>query len=140
MRRSLLFLFIISLFLLLKPSLALAFTGSGSGTEAAPYIITSPEQLQAITNSPGAHYKLGNDIDLTGVVFAPIGTQAEPFTGSLDGNNFEIRNLTIDANVDRVGLFGFVLGAEFRNIKLNNFNISGARYVGGLAGSIYNSC
>ena len=40
------------------------FSGSGSGTEESPYIITTASQLDEIRNELTAHYRLGNDINL----------------------------------------------------------------------------
>lgn len=38
---------------------------TGNGTLENPYIITSARELDEIRNNLSAHYKLGNDIDLT---------------------------------------------------------------------------
>ena len=74
-----------------------AFTGTGSGTEADPYIITNAEQLQQMNDDRTAHYALGNNIDASATAgwdgdkgFGPIGTVSDPFTGSLDGRGYVI--------------------------------------------------
>jgi hypothetical protein len=66
-----------------------AYTGSGSGTQADPYIITTPAQLEEISNNLNGYYQLGNDIDLsgyspTGATAPLIGTSSAKFNGVLD--------------------------------------------------------
>ena len=36
-------------------------------------------------------FHIGNDIDLTGINFVPIGTTVKPFTGSLDGGGYTVK-------------------------------------------------
>ena len=62
---------------------AAAFSGSGSGTEANPYIITTPAQLQEMNNDLAAYYQLANNI--TVITNTMIGSASSPFTGVLDG-------------------------------------------------------
>ena len=70
------------------------------------YIITTPEQLDAMRNNLSANYKLGANIDLEeyldygGAGYAKWGEAGwEPvatFTGSLDGAGYKITGLWID--------------------------------------------
>lgn len=79
---------------------------------------------------------LDNDIDLTGIEWTPIGTESRPYTGTFDGNNKTIRGLEINqSGTDNVGLIGY-LGSEgkVQNVVLANISVSGANYVGGIAG------
>ena len=69
-----------------------AYTGSGSGTQADPYIITTQAELQSINDDLTAHYKLGNDIVLSSS-FSTIGSASSRFSGVLDGDGFAIINL-----------------------------------------------
>ena len=64
-----------------------AYTGSGSGTQADPYIITTPAELQSINDDLMAYYKLGNDIELP---HSAIGSFNTPFNGVLDGSGFKL--------------------------------------------------
>ena len=58
-----------------------------------------------------AYYKLGVNIDLTDFEFTPIGSQAAPFTGNIDGTGYTITNLTYDnESGENVGLFGYNTG------------------------------
>jgi hypothetical protein len=122
---------------------ASGFSGSGSGTAEDPYIITTVGQLQEIKNNPTAHYVLGNDIGASetinwngGAGFEPVGTSTNMFTGSLDGRRYRITDLYIDrSGTDNVGLFGYVGdGGVLENIRLENENVRGSCFTGGLIG------
>lgn len=69
---------------------------AGGGTKADPYIITNAQELDAVRNNLEAHYILNNDIDLTGVVFLPIGNNTTPFKGTFNGNGKKISGLTFN--------------------------------------------
>lgn len=79
---------------------------------------------------------LDNDIDLTGIEWTPIGTESRPYTGTFDGNNKTIRGLEINqSGTDNVGLIGYLgSGGKVQNVVLANISVSGANYVGGIAG------
>ena len=110
----------------------------GSGTETNPYIIMNARQLYNVRNNLSAHYRLGANIELSGVDWTPIGgvgLRQQAFTGSLDGNGFVISNMRIiDSNRSERGLFG-ALGndASIRNVTLRDIYIDGGETVGGIA-------
>jgi hypothetical protein len=99
-------------------------------------------------NLVGSHV-LMNDLDYTiagyeelasptaneGKGWQPIGT----FTGSFDGQGYEIRDLFIDRpSRTAVGLFGYVgEGGLVEDIGVVNANVTGRYNVGGLAGENY---
>ena len=117
----------------------------GSGTEEDPFLISNADELlilQSLINS-GQTYKgqfiaLSDDIDMSGVDFSPMGTNAaNAFNGTFDGMGHSISNLTITAEADYVGLFGCTgSNAVIRNVRLNNITIKcmDYNYVGGIAG------
>ena len=73
-----------------------------------------------------AHFKLVDDIDLTGMKFFVIGSEALPFAGTLDGNGKKIANFVWNYGVQwPFGLFVYVEGknAEIRNLGLVDCNI-----------------
>ncbi len=124
---------------------------TGQGTLNNPYRICNAEQLQEMDNAPGKHFRLGKNIDLTaatswfgGKGFQPIGrTMHFGFYGSLDGNGFEVQNLTFNNPDDNIGLFGQAQGASWpgvwiNNLKLNNVTIQnpgiGAGSLGAMMG------
>lgn len=76
---------------------AAAFSGEGSGTEADPYIITTPAELQEMADDLDGYYKVGNDIDLSSFGSTQntplIGTKDTPFIGYLDGNGYTLSNI-----------------------------------------------
>lgn len=134
----------------------------GSGTEEDPYQVATAEQLNAVRYHLDAHFVQTADIDLSEYDnWEPIGTKKgiasdEDFTGSYNGNNFTIENLTISIscqteNTYRIGLFGSLDDALLKNINLNNINILvniedgsyATSYVGGVVGyqsTIYAKC
>lgn len=102
-------------------------------------LISSAEELINLShNSDGwdKNYKLDSNIDLTEKEFLPIGNEEKPFVGIFDGCGYEIQNLTInkDENSKNIGLFGVICGAELRNIKIVNADITGGSVIGVLAG------
>ncbi|OXU15671.1 GLUG motif-containing protein [Sedimentisphaera salicampi] len=129
--------------------LSFGFAG-GSGSSSDPYQISTKADLEAVTNSPAAHYILVNDIDLSTTTYdeAVISPneasywssnyEGTPFTGSFDGAGFQISGLTIDCGEEDeyLGLFGKIDSqALIMDVKLVNVDVSGDDYVGALAGS-----
>ena len=117
----------------------------GSGTAGDPWIISNADELNAIRQDLGAHYRLGNDIDLSASVawnwnagegWEPIGDDVTPFTGSLDGDSHAIRKLTINRPESSYqGLFGYLgSDATVTDLVLENAYVRGHRYTGALAG------
>ena len=107
---------------------------SGDGSEENPYIIMNPKQLEAINLGLEFHYKLGADIDLKDYEnWNPIGDNKYRFTGSLDGEEYKISNLKITGEENYKGLFEYNDGI-IKNIKLENVDIEGRRYIGGIVG------
>lgn len=132
---------------------------NGSGTAEDPFIVTTARELDAVRGDLSAHYKLGNDIDLTEYLgeggegyakwgdagWEPIGQSSESgyeyFSGSFDGAYHVISGLWINrADTDNIGLFGGVEsyddGARVQNlgIEIAESGVTGGRNVGGLAG------
>lgn len=106
---------------------------SGSGV----LNISTPEDLVDASLYPGLSFILKNDIDMTGVVFTPIGTASRPFTGTFDGDGHVIRNLKIDnSSADNVGLFGYVGAGTIKNLGIEDAQIVGNKDVGTFAGVI----
>ena len=103
-----------------------------------PTLITTREELAAITNNLGGFYALGADIDLGDTDWTPIGNDSEPFTGTLRGNGHAIRNLFCTnslSGADYRGLFGCVSNATIESVSVSG-TVAGKQYVGGLVGCI----
>ena len=81
--------------------------------------ITDEAGLKAIANDLGGSYVLANDISLSGE-WLPVGTEEEPFTGTLDGAGHTIKGLSITSGDDNVGFFGFTEGATISNVRFTD--------------------
>lgn len=129
MKRRIILLGIISLLLLWFPM--------SEQTDAAETImISTPEELDAVRNDLDGNYMLANDIDMSKFyTFEPIGNETDgAFTGTFDGNGYSIKNLVLNYETYKyVGLFGYLDGSV-TNVRLDNADVVGGRYVGGIAG------
>lgn len=118
-----------------------AFTGSGSGTQSDPYIITNRAELEAMADDLTAYYQLASDIDLGGSSspWTPIGTDSAPFGGSLDGNGHTILGMYINTNNNCAGLFGIVGSTTISNIGFISpiIDIESSSYPSTYAGSLF---
>ena len=117
--------------------------GGGDGTPGNPYVIEDVMDLQNMSSNLSAYYIMKNDINASATVgwnsgsgFAPVGTDANRFTGVLDGKNYTVKGLFINrSGTDYVGLFGSIgTNGSVMNIGLLDSNITGNEYVGGLVG------
>lgn len=116
----------------------MAFDG-GTGVQGDPYLVSTAAQLDEVQNSLAAHYLQTADIDLAGYAnWMPIGGSQDwdnYFTGTYDGGNFKISNLTIvRPTFYLAGLFGGIELSTLKNINLYNVHIIGRYQVGALVG------
>lgn len=102
-------------------------------------LIYTRADLEAIALKTSGKYILMNDIDLSGKNWTPIST----FSGTLDGNGYSIKNLTINnttegSNGSTKGFFKQLKpGAVVKNLKFVNVSISSASWnVGTICGEI----
>jgi hypothetical protein len=119
------------------------FSG-GAGTESVPYLVATKNDLYYITqhaNTWGYHFRQTADIVFAeedfqsggdyydfGSGLIPIGSTAQRFTGSYNGNGNTIENLKINRpSIDEVGLFG----AIHTTSTLSNIEIVNATIIGG---------
>jgi hypothetical protein len=106
-----------------------------------PIKICSLQDLNQIRTKLDGNYILMKDIDANETItwdegngWEPIGTYATKFTGNFNGNNYKINNLYVNRlDNEYIGFFGYALG-NISNIGLENINIVGGDYVGGLVG------
>lgn len=110
----------------------------------------TPHALQLMGLDLTANYRLGTDLSLASAMaasggyygevwgasgFRPVGSNAQQFTGSFDGQGHSISGLAINrAATDYVGLFGYTSGATLANVKLVGGNVTGRDNVGALVG------
>ncbi len=110
-----------------------------------PVPITSVTQLKQVCtgglNAPYAHYKLMNDLDLSGEDnWDPIGSDSEHWLrGIFDGQNHTIRGVTIDRPTEsQIGLFSLLTDSgSITNLNLEIEGMAGYSFVGGLVGECY---
>uniref|UniRef100_UPI004057BC18 SGNH/GDSL hydrolase family protein n=1 Tax=Alistipes sp. TaxID=1872444 RepID=UPI004057BC18 len=119
----------------------------GEGTEASPFLIKSENdiaQLVGLCNGSlvstndvdykSAHYAVANDINMSGATITPI----TPFSGTFDGRNKTISNLTVTPNGSNpTGLFGYIENATIKNLNVTNGVVtvtSSLLCTGGIAG------
>ena len=123
--------FFLTLALVLSTSIRAA---GGSGTMQDPYIITTATELNNVRNNPAACYKLGNDINMSGVSWTPIcedGSGTTRFTGTFDGDGYVIYGLSTDGFYS--GLFGDISGTV-RNVGVIGGSVTGSSCIGGIVG------
>ena len=91
------------------------------------HLIGSAQELKdfaTLVNSgtTSANAKLTTDIDLAGDdanQWTPIGTDANRYSGTFDGQGFTIKNLYYNQQVEGVGLFGFAnTDAYIKNVRV----------------------
>ena len=140
-------------------------TGGAGETDTDPIIICTYQGLKDISNDLTKHYRLGGHINARASWFegitncphyngendsldtscsgwSPLGK----FKGSLDGDNFEIRNFYINSQAQKVGFFsdisepGSVKNLHLRRIRINKREDGNNRsYTGALAGDLGNT-
>ena len=142
--------------LLCAPDAYAAAYSGGSGTEADPYLVSTPQDLLDLANPDNEgdwdeHFRMTNDIDMSAVTgFTPIAPDTSPdsyrhegtrFTGVFAGGGYAVQGLVIDLPGQYyVGLFAYVDGSagegtgEVANLGIEGGSVTGGHYVGGLVG------
>ncbi|MEI8377394.1 MAG: GLUG motif-containing protein, partial [bacterium] len=89
----------------------------------------------AINAGLGGNYMLMKDIDMSELGTVNRAVITGNFVGTLDGNGYKIKNLTINSTATNSGLFGQTTGATIKNVILENTSVSStADNVGTLIG------
>jgi len=106
-----------------------------------PIQICTLSDLNQIRNYLDRDFQLQENIDASettnwnsGEGWIPIGEIDNAFTGTLDGKNKSISNIYINRSQDNQGLFGVIENAEIYDLTLEEINLSGRFYVGGVTG------
>ena len=130
---------------------------NGTGTESDPFLIENVQQLTYLAyrvnnglDAAGGHvsnhdlyYKLMTDVNLNGsenFQWTPIGywiseNNYYSFGGHFDGNNHTVSGLFINSDANRVGFFGYVDGAEIKNLSVSGDTVATiSAYAGGIVG------
>lgn len=130
----------------------------GEGTKECPYKIACADNLKALRNvtndaetnallTPSTYFLQTNDIDLyraskkanRELGWIPIGNLSNcPFRGIYDGNGFLLDKLWINRPIFSenacVGLFGFAEQATFKQVTLQQAQVTGCLGAGGVLG------
>ena len=104
----------------------------GTGTVNDPFVLCSPTHLRLIGHAAytlSANYVMGQDIDLNNEPFTPIGGA---FTGSLDGRDKKIVNLTINVSGHAALFVKLGSGGNIKNLGIKEFDVTGSGQVGSL--------
>jgi len=133
----------------------------GEGTEENPYLLNDANdlvKLATLTNTTATAadyadkvYKLTADIDMTGISYKPVSwatsmytVQGAAFTGTLDGNNHIIKNISftnLATYGSTYGIIGFIsANGVVKNLGVENMTVNGGAAnrlcIGGIAGSL----
>ena len=138
----------------LLPADAIPFEGTGAST-SDPYLIKTAadlvrlaELVNAENNFEDNHFRLENNLDLSGIDpngdntgWVPIGQKIDGsynrFYGSFDGGGHVITGLTINRpGSGYQGLFGYAYEATISNLGIVDADITGGYSVGGVVGYI----
>lgn len=131
-------------------SIRASYFQSGDGSKYAPFEIAKPEQFYNLAwlqylgrfneadengDIPTTYFYLSADIDMTGYVLPPVGTEKYPFVGNFDGRGRTVTGLKIAVPTDLpieeayeypqiVGAFGVVgtMNGEAGNITIGEQN------------------
>ena len=119
----------------------------GEGTEEAPYLIYSAEDLQGVNKS--GYYKLKNDIDLTAWINENSPAEGWPAIGMngseavyIDGDYHKITGLWTNTTKDFNGLFSSFLIGQIKNLTVEvaaGKKVKGGDYTGILIGYMANA-
>ena len=118
------------------------YTIEGDGS----YTVTTADGLlawnEAVQKDMTLNCTLADNIDLTGIDWAPIGKDDNKvYTGTFDGNGKTITRLTVTGSNEYAGLFGFIgPGGTVQNVVLEGVQITSdnsSGYAGGVAGYCY---
>ena len=95
--------------------------------------------LQNLVNSgvdtTDVKFELARDIDMSGIDFRGIGVDEQnSFKGTFDGCGYVISNLKVKTTANYTGLFGCTNKASISNLGLENCDMSGNGYIGGIVG------
>ena len=108
----------------------------GTGTVDNPFALCSPAHLSLIGDTVthvaytlSANYVMGQDINLNNVSFTPI---AGGFTGTLDGRDKKIMNLTINVSGHAALFVELGVGGNIKNLGIKEFDVTGSERVGSL--------
>lgn len=119
-----------------------------NGVETQVYEITQASDLawiaEQINNETlvDAYIELSGDIDLNNKVWTPISNfsrkEGKGFSGTFDGGNHTITNLTVTASEDNYGaaLLGVINGGTVKNVKIDGGHVTAVDFAAAVVGTM----
>jgi prepilin-type N-terminal cleavage/methylation domain-containing protein len=104
----------------------------GNGTKESPYLIRNYEQLKQASYDLSKYYKLTSNINMNKKNPVILGSYANEFTGTFEGNGHTIKNMEI-VGMTKSGLFGQNSGT-IKGLILDNITSTGSSYIGLVSG------
>ncbi len=108
------------------------------------WLLSSAEQLlywnEAVQTDASLSARLTQDIDLSAksYTWTPAGSSSRAYTGTFDGAECSIKGLKVSSSSNYAGMFGYVgPGGTVKDLGLEEAEISGNNFVGGIAGYNY---
>ncbi len=109
--------------------------GAGNGSPESPYEVSTLEQLKLIEGHNGVCFKQTANIDANLTEITPLFTADVPFTGTYDGGNYSITNVSNMMEASNVGIFSAVgKDGVVQNVVVESSYFNGADNVGALIG------
>ncbi len=117
---------------------------TGSGTSADPYLISTADDIAALSDAvnngndfSGCIVTLTDDITFSGN-FTPIGNPSAPFRGTFLGEGHTVSGLHV--NTAYAGFFGYTENAVISELRVNGtFDITGGDYAGAIVAYAVNT-
>jgi hypothetical protein len=88
--------------------------------------IKTAEDFLNMKNNRAGKYVLLNNIDFTNVPFVPPFNASRQFSGTFEGNGFELRNINISTAYAQTGVFGQISIGKVSNVIIKNVSIGTA--------------
>ncbi len=130
-----------------------------AGQESNPYQIGTPEELawfayqvNHVSGKEGICGELTADISLFGeqhtgsaydpaqigraLRWIPMGTPAKPYTGTLNGNGYKIKEMYIKETDSGIGFIGSLNGGTVTGFTIENCLVYGGHQTGGIVGEL----
>lgn len=92
--------------------LPFTYFAGGDGSADNPYLISTFGDLQQMKKFTSANYKIINDIDAEGYSLEPLNN----FSGTIDGENHVITNITFNGSGSYAGFIGYASDAVVKNL------------------------
>lgn len=110
-----------------------------------PITISTPAELNAVTQFPNMDFLLTADLDMTGIPFSGLCSSTTPFTGTFDGGGHIIKGLSYNNTAtSTLALINATNGATIKNLGIEQANIIGkndiAAIVGTMSGGTMEAC